>query len=430
MQLPGRILTLTSVLLVAASTSLAANWPAWRGPAQDQSTPETHFPIHWSAKEGSVWKVALPAPGNSSPVVWENRVFITQATDEGRRRSLMCFDRADGKLLWQTGLDYALPESHHDANPHCAASPVTDGERVIASFGSAGVLACDMAGHQLWRTDLGPQKHDWGQGSSPTLFGDLCIVYHGPGPGSTLYALDKKTGKKQWQTPLPEAQPPERFDGFAGKSGGQIGTFGTPLVIHAEDRDQIILPVVNRLRAFSVKNGAELWSCAGMNPLVYSSPTYGEGELVAFGGFFGSAIFIKPSGDGDITPRRLYYEQRTKRHRIGSPVIYQGHVYFCNTVGVAECVELATGRTVWEERLPATASAGEIWGSMVRAGDLLYVVNQSGDTFVLKASPKFELIATNPVGELSNSTPALSRGQVFLRTHQSLWCFGQPPLNR
>jgi outer membrane protein assembly factor BamB len=111
-------------------------------------------------------------------------------------------------------------------------------------------------------------------------------------------------------------------------------------------------------------------------------------------------------------------------------VIYQGHVYFCNTVGVAECVELATGRTVWEERLQATASAGEIWGSMVRAGDLLYVVNQSGDTFVLKASPKFELIATNPVGELSNSTPALSQGQVFLRTHQSLWCFGQPPLNR
>jgi outer membrane protein assembly factor BamB len=143
------------------------------------------------------------------------------------------------------------------------------------------------------------------------------------------------------------------------------------------------------------------------------------------GGFFGAAIFTQPGGEGDTTGRRLFYERRAKKHRIGSPIIHGGHVYLATTDGFGQCLNLKTGETVWEERLPASGSKGETWASMVLAGDKLYVVNRSGDTLVLRAAPKFELIASNPVGELSNSTLALSNGEIFLRTHAALYCIGE-----
>lgn len=269
---------------------------------------------------------------------------------------------------------------------------------------------------------MGKQRHGWGQGSSPVLSGDLVIVYHGPGEFSTLYALDKKTGAKRWSVPLKEEQPSERFDGFAGQKDGMIGTFSTPLVVSAAGRQEILLPAVNKLRAFDPGTGRELWSADGMNPLVYSSPTFGEGTVAVYGGFFGSGIFIKPGGSGDVTGKRLVYEQRLKKHCIGSPIIRDGHVYAALTDGFGQCVELATGKTVWEERLPSTGASAQTWASPVLVEDRLYLVNQSGDTVILRAGPKFEVISINPVGEPSNSTLALSNGDIFLRTQEALWC--------
>lgn len=261
-----------------------------------------------------------------------------------------------------------------------------------------------------------------GQGSSPVIHGDLVIVYHGPGKISALHALDKRTGAKKWSTPLAEVDPPERYDGFAGQRNAKLGTFSTPLVIRAADRDEIILPVVNKLRAFAPDDGKELWSADGLNPLVYGSPTLGEGVLVSCAGFFGSVIYLKPGGAGDVTAQRLFYQRKMKKHAIGSPIVKDGHVYLCVTDGFMHCYELATGKLLWEERLAATGASGQTWGSAVLAGDLLYVTNQSGDTFILRAAPKFEVIATNPLGELSNSTPALSGGEIFVRSHGALYC--------
>lgn len=422
-----RQLALLCVSILFAFNSTAANWPSWRGPDDNGSTPESKFPVEWSKDRNVRWRVDLPDRGNSSPIVWGDRVFITQATEKDGRREVMCFRRSDGKLLWRSGTTFDGKETTHETNPYCSASPVTDGERVIASFASAGIFCFDLEGKELWRADLGPQVHNWGQGSSPVIHGDLCILYHGPGKHSALFALDKKSGKTVWRVELPEAQPKERFDGFAGKSDGMLGSFASPLVIKAGARDEVILSLGGTVHAFDPTNGKTLWTCEGMNPLVYASPTYGQGVLVAMGGFFGSTLVIKPGGAGDVTgTHRSWYEQRAKKHRIGSPIIKDGFIYFSNTIGVAECMELATGKTVWEERLPATGASGETWSSMVLAGDKLYVVNQSGDTIVLRASPKFELIAKNPIGELSNSTLALSQGELFLRTHKSLWCIGDP----
>ena len=159
-----------------------------------------------------------------------------------------------------------------------------------------------------------------------------------------------------------------------------------------------------------------------MNPLVYASPTLGGGTVAMYGGFFGSGIFIKPGGSGDVTSKRLVYEQRLKKHCIGSPIIRDGHVYAALTDGFGQCVELATGKTVWEERLPSTGASAQTWASPVLVEDRLYLVNQSGDTVVLRAGPKFEVVSINPVGEPSNSTLALSNGDIFLRTQEALWC--------
>lgn len=403
----------------------AANWPSWRGPGQDNISPESKFPVKWSREENMKWRAPLPEAGNSSPIVWGDTVFVTQALRDGKERTLMAFDRATGKLRWQRGVPFDATDPRHKTNPHCSASPVTDGERVVASFASAGIVACDFSGKQLWKTDLGPQRHEWGQGSSPVIHDNLVIVYHGPGEFSALHALDKRTGEKKWSVPLKELDPPERYDGFAGQREAKIGTFSTPLVIMANGREEIILPVVNKLRAFAPADGRELWSTDGMNPLVYSSPTFAEATLTTYGGFFGSVIYQKPGGSGDVTAKRLFYDRKMRKHTIGSPIVKDGHVYLCVTDGFLQCYELATGKMLWEERLPATGASGQTWGSAVLAGDRLYVVNQSGDTFILRAAPKFEVIATNPLGELSNSTPALSDGEIFLRTHAALYCIAE-----
>src|ERR1043166_722739 len=159
----------------------AANWPGWRGPEGTGVSVEKNLPLKWSTNQNVHWRVALPGPGNSSPIVWGNRVFVTQALKSDNRRTVMCFDKASGKLLWQSGVTYSEREQTQQNNPFCSATPVTDGERVIASFGSAGLYCYDFEGKELWHRDLGKMSHPFGTASSPCLGEDLCYAYVGPG---------------------------------------------------------------------------------------------------------------------------------------------------------------------------------------------------------------------------------------------------------
>src|ERR1043166_7423970 len=183
----------------------ADNWPAWRGVEGLGITREKNLPLQWSATE-NVRSIALPDRGNSSPIVWRNRVFITQALEKEQRLTVMCFDRAEGKLLWQAGTPSAPKARTHRTNPYCSSSPVTDGERVLAWFGSAGLFCFDLNGRELWHRELGKQSHIWGYGSSPIIYHDLCILNFGPGERSFLIALDKKTGETVWQVDAPPLQ--------------------------------------------------------------------------------------------------------------------------------------------------------------------------------------------------------------------------------
>lgn len=421
---PGFWVVTIGVLLIH-DCALASNWPAWRGPEGTGVAQEKNLPLRWGTNENVRWRTPLPERGNSTPIVWQNRVFVTQPVEAGKRRTLMCFDRATGKLLWQQGTSVSENESTHDTNPQGSSSPVTDGERVVAWFGSAGLYCYDLAGKELWHRELGPQKHIWGWGSSPMLHGDLCYLNFGPGEPSFLLALDKKTGKDVWKISEPNADSGEKKPGQ--EKAVWVGSWSTPVVIKAAGREELILTWPKRVVAFEPKAGKELWSCAGINPLVYTSPLYEPSKeiLVAMGGFNGMALAVKAGGTGDVTgTRRLWQHPKTKQ-RIGSGVIHDGHIYILNDPGVAECFDLETGKLVWEERLRGPAAKSDNWSSMVLADGKLYAVNQGGDGFVLRASPKFEVLATNSLGEATIGSMAVSDGDLFIRTHKALWCFRQ-----
>ncbi len=419
------------VFLVAVSAAgplpvNAADWPAWRGPRADGATTETDFPTHWSPTNHIRWRVDLPDRGNSTPIVSGGRIFLTQAIERNHRRVVMAFDRRDGRLLWENGTSYDLKEDTHEDNPYAAGSPVTDGERVVAAFGSAGVFAFDLEGRELWRRELGPQRHEWGHAASPVILGDRVFVYHGPGPGSKVYAFDKRTGKTLWEKPLPEPSPTVRTDGFRGRVPGTVGSFSSPLVMKVSGREELILSLPEALVALSPESGSDLWRAEGLNPLIYTSPVPAGNIVLAMGGFQGSTVAVRAGGSGDVTDtHRLWRDERSRKNRLGSAVVRDGTIYFVNMDGFFECLDLATGERLWEERLNGPGAADASWSSVTIAGDRIYTVNRSGDTFILRASRKFEVIATNTVAEPTNSSLAMSDGELFLRTWKGLWCISE-----
>jgi outer membrane protein assembly factor BamB len=361
------------------------------------------------------WKAPLPGPGNSSPIVWGDRVFITQSKDKGTRRAVMCFNRGDGNLLWQKETVYQEKESTHSTNPYCSATPVTDGQRVIASLGSAGMVCYDFSGKALWQKDLGKLEHIWGNASSPILYDDLAILWCGPGERQFLLAVNKRTGETVWEHPEPGGK-------FGKDSSDWVGSWSTPIIIRVGDHDELVLSVPEKVKAFDPKTGRELWSCSGLGKLVYTSPVHADGIVVAMSGFHGPALAVRTGGKGDVTnTHRLWQHTEKIPQRIGSPLIAGEHVYLVNENGEAQCFELKTGKELWKNQ---RVGGSNCWGSLEAAGGRLYVTNIEGDTLVLKAGPQFELIAKNNLGETVRASIAISDGELFIRSDQHLWCIG------
>jgi outer membrane protein assembly factor BamB len=400
-----------------------ANWPAWRGDAAGTGvTQETALPLKWSATENVKWKVPLPEAGNSTPIVWGDRVFVTQAA--GPRRLVIAFDRKDGKALWEAGPTSKEKEPTHKTNTLCSASPTTDGESVFASFGSLGLWVFDFAGQELWHVDLGKVDHEWGYAISPVLHGDLCFMANGAGSNWWLAAFHKKTGKEVWRVKGPTVEASERSDGFAGKSDGMVGSWSTPVIVKAGARVELVMTWPEKMVAYDPASGRELWRASGMNPLLYTSPMPGEGLVIGSGGYGGTTIAVKAGGSGDVTSSQRLWQKVRDKQRIGSGVIKDGHLFILNTPGTAQCINLTTGEQIWEERV-GNSGKSQSWSSMVLSGDRIYVLNQSSDTVVLRASPKFEVLAINSLGDgLTNSSHAVSNGDIFIRTHKHLWCIG------
>jgi outer membrane protein assembly factor BamB len=411
------------VLLGCAVLVHADNWPAWRGHTGQGFCDEKNVLLKWSNKENVKWKASLADQGNSTPVVWGDRIFLTQANKGGSVRSLLCFARADGKRKWQKDIDYPEKERNWTPNWYCNASPVTDGERVVVSFASAGMYCFDFEGNELWkRTDLGKWDHAFGSGSSPVLYGDLAILWCGPNEKkgrNFLLAVNKKTGKTVWE------------------KDQTYGSWSTPLIVKINGRDQLLLgqsqdvkgaPESRNgyLRGFDPKTGKELWSCQGLNSYVYTSPLYGDGIAVAMSGYGGSALAVKVGGWGDITKDRLW-RHPLNTQRVGSGMIVRDHVYMVDENAVAHCYDLKTGEDAWKGA--KQPRGGATWGSMIHAEGRLYLLMRNAETRVYDASPQYNLLARNSLGpgEETNSSLAVSNGDIFIRTFKHLWCIGKGP---
>ena len=418
------LVCLMALLVVGSSIcSIAADWPAFRGADGSGVSVESSAPLHWSSEENIVWKAPLPSLANSSPIVSEGKVFITAGTADGKRRGLYCFDRANGRELWVREVDYPDIEPTHRTNPYCGATAVADGARVIVWHSSAGMYAYDHDGNELWHRDLGKFNHVWGYGSSPIIHGEKVILNGGPGLRSFVIALDRRTGETLWRHDEDGGSDDENRAEPKGRAGA-IGSWSTPLVVQVDGKDQLLVSMPGRVLAFDPENGQVLWSVAGLGKLVYTSVVAGEGRAVAMSGYSGPAIAFKLGGEGDVTETNLLWSHtKPNPQRIGSGIIVGDHLFMVNEPGTAQCLDMRTGEELWQARLPG----GKAWGAMVMAAGRFYVTNQAGTTVVFAPSTTgFELLAENELGEASNSTPAVSNGQMFVRTADHLWCVAGP----
>ena len=331
-------------LVLTCAVAHAGNWPVWRGPTADGISDEKGVPVSWSATENVTWKAPLPGGGNSTPAIWGDKVFVTCASEKGQVRSVICLDRETGKELWHDDTKFEGAEPTHPGNPYCSSSPITDGKAVYAWLGSAGVVACDFSGKQLWKHDLGAFTHIWGNAGSPVFYKDTLILNCGPGTRCFLVALKKETGEEVWKQDLPEA---------AGKTEEYKGSWSTPVLADIDGKTQAIVNLPGFLAGFSPDTGKEIWRCLGLGALAYANPLIGKDVIVAMSGYGGAALGMrkpKAADRGDLTASHRLWVTPKNQQRIGSGVIIGDRIYILNQPGFAQCLDVATGKELWRGR--------------------------------------------------------------------------------
>lgn len=408
---------LAAILVLYVSAAGAEDWRQFRGPAGTGITKDA-APQKWSLTENIKWRVALDEPGNGSPIVVGDKVFVCSANETGRERRLLCVDRRSGNRLWEKTVKYGAKEETHKTNPYGATTPVSDGQRVVVSHGSAGIYCYDLDGKELWRAKPGVIQHMWGYASSPVIYKDRVIVNWGPHKSIFLGAYRLSDGEELFRT-----DEPVDGDGDRNTAGKYMGSWCTPIVARVNGRDMVICTFPTRVIGFDPMSGQPIWHCNGISgprgDLAYTSPHLDGARCVAIGGYQGPSIGFDIEGLGDLTDKRLWREEKNPQ-AIGSGAIVDGKLYIAFAgPNVIKCINVANGKEVWEQR----SQAGAHWASTIYAGGLLYATGQRGETIVFKPNAeKFELVARNQLNETCNATPAVSDGQIFIRTYKALYC--------
>ncbi|MCH7916451.1 MAG: PQQ-like beta-propeller repeat protein [Planctomycetes bacterium] len=416
------VYALTVATLVFAPGSVdGADWPAFRGPQGTGLSIDPSAPTHWGPDHNIAWKAPLPRPANGSPIVSNGKVFVTSAEDEaGRQRSLYCFGRHSGTKLWVKTVHFGKRMPTHKTNPYGGSTPVSDGQRVVVWHGSAGLYCYDMNGKELWSQDLGEFRHMWGYGTSPIIHQGTVILHTGPGKREFISAFDLETGQQIWET----EESAEGGNGEKRADGKYRGSWSTPVLAHVSGRDQLILMMSSRVNGYDPNSGELIWTVDGLRhdqgDLAYSSPVIAGDICFVTGGFQGPAMAFRIGGDGNVTKTNRLWRNEKNPQNIGSGVCIDGYVYRPNAgPGTIDCLDPRTGEILWEDR----GAGGDYWASIVGAGGLLYATNQKGTTLVFKPNPRaYEQVAENKLGESTNATPAISDGQIFVRTAGHLFC--------
>lgn len=447
------ILALALAGAVFADSALAGDWPRFRGPnGTGVASDEKPMPVTWSPTEGMKWKIPLPGPGSSSPIVVGDRIYITcwsgYGTDqrnlgnlEDLRLHLICVDRNNASIIWDKSVEAYFPEEPYRGmfaqHGYASHSPVSDGERIYVYFGKTGAFAFDLDGNQLWHTPIGTESDPsgWGSASSPILYKNLVII-SGFAESEALVALNKETGDQVWR---------QEARGFSG-------TWGTPVLAEVNDeRTDLVVAIPGEIWGFNPETGSLLWYCEVMsNRSFCSSVVPLDGVVYAVesqGG--GGSVAVRAGGEGDVTRSHRLWMGRDS-NRIGTPIAFDGRLY-CFTGGQLVCIDIENGEQIYQERLsPARGASGgggeggggfggggrpgggfggrgggQNYSSPVAADGKLYYVTRSGTVHVVKAGLEFEELAVNQMtteSEDFSGTPAVSDGALFVRSSAYLYC--------
>jgi outer membrane protein assembly factor BamB len=394
------------VQMISVEGEGARYWPRWRGPSGQGIATGSDYPDTWSATQNVLWKAPVPGRGNSSPIVWRDRVIVTTALD-GRRLSILAFRRSDGMRLWEALAPEGRNGSTHPKNGHASATPVTDGERVYVSFGGRGLLAVDLNGAVVWQRDLGAMDAYHGTAGSPLVYRDRIILYQDQLAGSFVAAFEARTGRVIWRT----------------NREANVG-WGSPVAVRVKDHDEIVVHSQSRVHAYDPDTGRELWRCSGSNYEVIPTPVVGHGMVFCSSGRAGPTLAIRPGGRGDVTGSHLVWSSPRGSPFVPSPILYGDYLYMVNDMAsIVTCFEAMTGRTVWQGRLGAAQREG-FSASPVAFDGKVFFTNDDGETFVLRAGPQFELLHSNRLGEYTLASPALVDGRWYIRTDRNLVAIG------
>ncbi|MCO5350231.1 MAG: PQQ-binding-like beta-propeller repeat protein [Bryobacteraceae bacterium] len=406
--------SLIPLLLLAAALAHSSDWPQWRGPRADGVAPAANPPVSWSRSQNVRWSAALPGWGTSSPVLHGDKLFVTSEIVENGKRALytLCFDRHTGRELWRHSFPFGVDQRVHQKSNLAVNTPAATPDALFVAFGNSDVARYTHDGQLLWVTRylelFGDPRMAWGYGASPVVLPDSVLLPwdHHKGP-CFLIGLDPSTGKIRWQLDRP------------------IGTsHATPLLVSHHGQTDILVSSKHRLTAFNAETREQLWSFGeGEGPFngeIVNSPVFGDG-LVFFQLWRQTPIYaVRLSPDGR-PPEPVWVSRRTGPQE-PSLLYYQGLLYAWMDNGVLTCLDALTGEEVYRRRVGGPANS-----SPVAAAGRIYLSDNDGMTYVIRAGRTFELLSTNPLGERITASPALSGPDLYIRTDSQIFCLRQVP---
>ena len=403
----------------------AENWPGWRGPSGDGISAGKGIPTKWSSKENIAWRIAVPGEGHSSPIVWGDKVFLTSSLTEKNKRILLCIDRLSGQTVWQRDVVQSPPETVHRLNSRASGTPATDGKQVYVTFmraegdeviapnvgserlitpGKIIVAAYDLDGNEKWKTNIGDFLSAHGFNTCPVLFEDLVILNGDHDGNAYLVALDRQSGRQRWRT----------------RRENKTRSYVTPIIREIDGITQMILSGSLCIASYDPRNGKRHWIVDGPTEQFVASMVYDGKYVFATGGYpERHTLAIRPGGKGNVTDTHIAWRTTRGAAYVPSPIISGRYLLMVADSGIASGFEARTGKRHWMERLPGGHSP-----SPVSADGLVYFVSDRGVTTIIRPSETFAVIAKNELGEPVSASPAISQGQIFLRTHQHLYCIG------
>jgi len=411
---------LAGLCLAAGATLEAANWPQFRGPTGQGISTDKNLPLNWSATENIAWKTELPGESWSSPIVWGDRVFVTTATENGASCRVLALDRKSGKILWDKEVFQQVPLRKEGRNSYATPTPATDGERVYACFGDGSFAALNFVGEVVWTNRDYKFYGQHGLGTALLLHDGAVIMardgsndgedkklgWQTPWDQSYVLALDAKTGEERWK----------------GKRGLSRISHGTPVIWEHDGKSQVVTEAGDVVQGFDLKTGERLWSSLVTGEGKVPSAVIGDGLVFTSGGWGGKETIkaFKLGGQGDLQESNLVWEQKKGMPKVPSMLYVKPHLFAITDGGIATCMKAATGEIVWQERVGGNFSA-----SPVVADGRIYFVGDNGETTVIEAGPEFKVLAKNALGEKLQASPAISQGQIFIRTEKNLFCIGR-----